>query len=91
MGAIADAYSPGEAAVLALSAGDDMLIFSNNIDSYDDNLVYNVRDAVFKAVQDGTLPRSRVQDAFSHVMLWKAWLNVIPDKDPGDASDDESL
>jgi beta-N-acetylhexosaminidase len=80
MGAIAEKYSPGEAAVLALLAGNDLLIFSNNIDSYDDALVYTVRDAIFAAVRDGSLSEDRVHEAYSHVMFWKAWLHILPEE-----------
>lgn len=77
MGAIREKYGAGDAAVLALLAGDDLLVFSNNIDSYDDALVYQVRDAIFAAVQDGRLPLNRVLEAYNRVMEWKAWLSII--------------
>jgi beta-N-acetylhexosaminidase len=78
MGAIQDKYGSGDAAVLALNAGNDMLIFSNNITTYDDNLMYTVRDAIFAAVKDGTLPASRIDEAYAHVLLWKNWLSLLP-------------
>jgi beta-N-acetylhexosaminidase len=82
MGAIAEKYGKGEAAVLALNAGNDLLIFSNNIDTYDDALVFTVRDAIFNAVKDKTLSEDRIDEAFHHVMYWKAWLDLLPDEKP---------
>lgn len=82
MGAISDLYSPGEAAVAALSAGNDLLIFSNNIDTYDDNLVFDVREAILKAVHDKTLSVETITNAYERVTYWKRWLNILPDEEP---------
>lgn len=59
MGAIATQYDTKEASVKAIQAGIDMILMPENfIESY---------DAVLAAVQDGTIPMERVDDALSRI------------------------
>lgn len=64
MGAITDSYTPGEAAVLALQAGCDVLLMPNGLaDAY---------DAVLAAVQDGTLSEQRLDESVAKILRMKA-------------------
>ena len=64
MGAITDGYTPGEAAVLALQAGCDVLLMPNGLaDAY---------DAVLAAVQDGTISEQRLDESVAKILRMKA-------------------
>ena len=64
MGAITDSYTPGEAAVLALQAGCDVLLMPNGLaDAY---------DAVLAAVQDGTISEQRLDESVTKILRMKA-------------------
>ena len=64
MGAITDSYTPGEAAVLALQAGCDVLLMPNGLaDAY---------DAVLAAVQDGTISEQRLDESVAKILRIKA-------------------
>ena len=66
MGAITQNYPAGEAAVQAVLAGQDMLLIGDGFDeSY---------DAVTKAVEDGTIPGERLDEAVGRILRVKlAW------------------
>ena len=65
MGAITDSYTPGEAAVLALQAGCDVLLMPNGLaDAY---------DAVLAAVQNGAISEDRLDLSFDIVLPPKLW------------------
>lgn len=69
MGAIANHYTPGEAAVLAIQAGDDLLLG-----------VYNVPEAlsgVRSAVRSGRISESRINDSVRRILLTKINMGVI--------------
>ena len=64
MGAITDSYTPGEAAVLALQAGCDVLLMPDGLaDAY---------DAVLAAVQDGTISEQRLDESVAKILRMKA-------------------
>ena len=64
MGAITDSYTPGEAAVLALQAGCDVLLMPSGLaDAY---------DAVLAAVQDGTVSEQRLDESVAKILRMKA-------------------
>lgn len=69
MGAIANHYTPGEAAVLAIQAGDDLLLG-----------VYNVPEAlsgVRSAVRSGRISESRINDSVRRILTTKINMGVI--------------
>lgn len=68
MRAIADHYAPGEAAVTALAAGADLLLFCHR---HDDLRAAAI--AVERAVLDGRLPAARVADAHRRVVALCRW------------------
>ena len=63
MDAIADAYTPGEAAVLALQAGCDVLLMPNSLpEAY---------AAVLDAVQNGTITQERLNQSVNKILRYK--------------------
>lgn len=68
MGAITDQFTPGEAAVLAIQAGNDLLCCSDFAAQY---------EAVLTAVLDGRIPIDRLNEAVTRILLWKQELGLI--------------
>jgi beta-N-acetylhexosaminidase len=68
MRAIADHWGPGEAAVAALAAGCDLLLFCHRQDWLRDAV-----DAVERAVATGRLEERRIADAHRRVMALARW------------------
>ena len=66
MGAVADYYTPGQAAVAAVQAGADMLLFS------DDAL--DARQAVLDAVNDDTISEQRIDESVTRILRLKLGL-----------------
>ncbi len=70
MGAIQERWTTGQAAVLALNAGADLLLVSKG------GAVASMHDAVIAAVEDGSLGETRIDDALGRVMALKHRLLV---------------
>ncbi|MBQ8236927.1 MAG: beta-hexosaminidase [Oscillospiraceae bacterium] len=68
MQAITDTYGAGEAAVLAVLAGNDLLCASEYVSQY---------EAVLAAVQDGRIPMERIDEAVYRVLRWKQKLGLL--------------
>ena len=68
MQAITDAYGAGEAAVLAVLAGNDLLISTDYITQY---------EAVYAAVLDGRIDIDVLNAAVRNVLEWKTELGLI--------------
>ncbi len=68
MQAITDKYGAGEAAVLAVLAGNDLLCSTEYAKQY---------QAVLKAVQDGRIPMDMLDTAAKRVIGWKLNLGLI--------------
>ncbi len=68
MDAIRDEYGTGEAAVMAVQAGNDLLISSQIEEQY---------EAVRKAAQEGIVAQGRIDDAVMKVLCWKLSLGII--------------
>lgn len=68
MQAITDAYGAGEAAVLAVLAGNNLLCSSEYAVQY---------DAVLAAVKDGRISEETVNAAVRRVLLWKQALGLL--------------
>ncbi|HKG56441.1 MAG TPA: glycoside hydrolase family 3 N-terminal domain-containing protein, partial [Candidatus Limnocylindrales bacterium] len=64
--AIQKAFGVDEAVLLALEAGNDLLLFANQ-QVYDPNIVDRVVDVVATAVESGRLPQSRIDEAWDRV------------------------
>lgn len=72
MRAITDNYGPGEAAVLAVNAGVDLLIMSSEYPRQ-----VQARDALLAAVRDGTITRERLHEAVRNVLQMKARFGML--------------
>lgn len=72
MQAITDRYSPGEAAVGAITAGVDMLIIGGDLDRQ-----HAARDALLDALGTGALSRERLGEALRHVLTVKARFGIL--------------
>jgi len=59
-------WSPGEAAVRALNAGNDLLLMPDNLPA--------AYDGLLAAVRDGRLPRARLVDAVTRILTLKSRL-----------------
>ena len=68
MQAITDYTGDADAAVLAVQAGNDMLISSDFVTQY---------NAVLTAVQNGTISENTIRDAAVRVLRWKIQLGLI--------------
>ena len=68
MEAITDTYGAGEAAVLAVLAGNDLLCATDYATQY---------DAVLAAVNDGRISGEILDSAVEHILRWKAELGLI--------------
>lgn len=68
MDAVTDKYSVGEAAVLAVLAGNDILCTSEYIEQY---------EAVLAAAQSGRIPDVLLTEAVTRVLQWKMDLGLI--------------
>lgn len=66
MGAVSGRYSPGEAAVKAISAGADMVLVGHGAENARQALT-----ALEAALENGSLPRSRVEESFLRVLALK--------------------
>jgi beta-N-acetylhexosaminidase len=74
MGAIAQHYGLEEAAVLALGAGVDVLLISQNTGRVDSHAAERVIAAITRAIAQGTLCESRVRQAVARVDALRARL-----------------
>ena len=63
MGAITQRFSPGEAAVLAVLAGNDLLLVSDHLEE--------AYEAVLRAVEDGTIPMERLNESVLRILRIK--------------------
>ena len=68
MQAITDTYGAGEAAVMAVLAGNDLLCASEYVTQY---------EAVLAAVNDGRIPMERIDEAVYRVLRWKQELGLL--------------
>ncbi|MEL7429186.1 MAG: glycoside hydrolase family 3 N-terminal domain-containing protein [Pseudomonadota bacterium] len=67
MGAIRKSFQLKEAIILALAAGNDLLLLSNSL-SYDDDLAANAVQWISAAVRDGRISQSSLQASYNRVM-----------------------
>ena len=69
MEGITGLYTPGQAAVLAVQAGVDILLMPDGL--------AEAFDAVMAAVEDGTIPQSRIDESAARVLALKAKRGLI--------------
>lgn len=84
MGAVANTYGMGEAAVMAIGAGCDMALVCHGLDNA--KAAYN---ALLFAVEDGTLTRQRLEESVRRILTLKETYGV--DDSPVEEPDIEAL
>lgn len=67
-------YDAGEAAVLAIQAGNDMILMPDDFEA--------AYDAVYEAVEDGTLTEKQIDQAVSRILTVKIRRGIIPLSSP---------
>ncbi|UMQ40110.1 glycoside hydrolase family 3 protein [Chryseobacterium sp. Y16C] len=76
MGAVANKYNPGELDALAFKAGNDIMLFSQG--------VAEGKKLIQKAIDNGEIPQSRVEESVKKILLTKYFLGLdkYSPKDP---------
>lgn len=73
MNAIADYYGLEEALELGINAGLDLLVFANN-SVYEENITERAVNKIAAMVEDGRIPRSRIEESYNRIMNFKEHL-----------------
>jgi len=73
MGAIVNQYGREKAIEMAINAGNDILVFGNNI-VFDANRGEEVNQTIVKLVQDGKIKRSQIRKSYKRIMNMKKHL-----------------
>jgi beta-glucosidase-like glycosyl hydrolase len=68
MGAVANKYKPGELDAMAFQAGNDIMLFSQG--------VANGKKLIQKAIDNGEIPQSRVEESVKKILLTKYFLGL---------------
>ena len=71
MKAIAANYGLKEAIDKSINAGCDLLVFSNNIDSYNKDIVPDVIHIVKELVEEGKISKERIQQSYNRIIKLK--------------------
>lgn len=76
MGAVANKYNPGELDAMAFKAGNDIMLFSQG--------VAEGKRLIQKAIDNGEIPQSRVEESVKKILLTKYFLGLdkYSPKDP---------
>ena len=73
MGAIANEYGTETAVEMAINAGNDILIFGNNL-TFDKNRGADINKMIAKMVKDGRIKKSRIRESYSRIKKLKGRL-----------------
>lgn len=68
MGAVANKYKPGELDALAFKAGNDIMLFSQGVSEG--------KKLIQKAIDNGEVPQSRVEESVKKILLTKYYLGL---------------
>ena len=68
MGAIVEEYGLDQAAVQAIQAGVDILVLANNSDEYNTQTIYNIRNAILQAIQNGEISKTRIYESLERIL-----------------------
>ncbi|MCK5832083.1 glycoside hydrolase family 3 protein [bacterium] len=74
MGAINEYFGLEEALELTINAGVDIIIFSNNTSTYDPNIAQTAIAIIANLVEEESIPRSRIEEAYARVTALKSRL-----------------
>ena len=70
MGAIANEYGTEKAVEMAINAGNDILVFGNNL-TFDKNRGADVNKMIVKMVHDGKISKSRIKESYKRIKKLK--------------------
>ena len=79
MGAIVNEYGRDTAIEMAINAGNDILVFGNNL-TFDKNRGAQVHSAIMQMVRDGKISKSRIRESYNRIRRMKNQLNNIRNK-----------
>ncbi|MBO4746161.1 MAG: glycoside hydrolase family 3 protein [Alphaproteobacteria bacterium] len=77
MGAIVGQYGREKAIEMAINAGNDMLVFGNNLD-FDANKGEEVHQTIVKLVHEGKIKRSQIRKSYNRIMKMKKCMGKQP-------------
>ncbi|MDQ0066253.1 glycoside hydrolase family 3 protein [Chryseobacterium lathyri] len=82
MGAVANKYKPGQLDALAFKAGNDIMLFSQGVSEG--------KKLIQKAIENGEIPQSRVEESVKKILLTKYFLglNTYSPKNPENINSD---
>lgn len=73
MNAISDNYNLKDGIITAINAGNDILIFGNNL-KYDKDIAKKFNDIVFNAVKNGNISKKKIEESYDKIMSTKSIL-----------------
>lgn len=73
MGAIVNEYGRDAAIEMAINAGNDILVFGNNL-TFDKNRGQDVHATIVKMVRDGKIKKSRIRESYNRIMKMKKYI-----------------
>ena len=71
MDAIGKYYGTEEAVYMAINAGLDVLIFSNNISTGNSSASREIHGYIKRMVEDGRLDEMRIRESFQRILTFK--------------------
>lgn len=77
MGAITEYYGFAESIILAINAGCDMLIISNNNKIYDEEAPYRAQEIILEAVKSGKISIDRIMESADRIYKLKKQFSII--------------
>ena len=77
MGAIAKEYSLRDTIKLAVNAGNDILLFADNLHGYNENLAKKVFITFKDLLQKGEISQQRIDESYARIMCLKEKLFVL--------------
>jgi len=77
MGAISANYGFEDAVVMAINAGVDVLMFSNNVFDYQLTTVTEIHELIFQKVKSGQISTGQIQASFQRIMKLKSQLGLL--------------
>jgi beta-N-acetylhexosaminidase len=77
MGAVAKNYGFKGAVIRSINAGCDLLILSNNNDSYDENIASKAIDIIFEAVKNGQIAEGNINGSYNRILDLKKKFGLI--------------
>jgi len=77
MGAITEYFGFADSIILAINAGCDMLVISNNSSTYDETAPHKAQEIIFNAVKDGKIIVNRIVEASDRIAQLKKKFGII--------------